>query len=139
MLILNDIELIKFLRPLGLLKNGEFLISNIFMTKNYLDAIEKQTIKNLNEKEMILLFELGDGFYNFFSEYRNDSFPIGIAGMSSVFQSIETNFPLVTKCEALKNFAIKQGVLVYNFEEALRLINSGEEQINYINKMLNSM
>lgn len=139
MLILNDIELIKFLRPLGLLKNGEFLISNIFMTKNYLDAIEKQTIKDLNEKEKVVLFELGDDFYDFFSEYRNDNFSIGIAGMSSVYQSIETNFPLVTKCEVLKSFAIKKGVIVYNFEEALRLINSGEEQINYINKMLNGI
>lgn len=136
MLVLNDIELVKFLRPLGLLKNGEFLISNIFMTKNYLEAVERQTIKVLADEELIVLFELGEDFYNFFSKFKNENFPIGLAGMSSIHHSIVTKFPLVTKCETVKKFAKEQGVLVYTFDEALRLINSADDKIEMIKRLI---
>lgn len=137
MLVLNDIELINFLRPLNLLKNGEFLISNLFMSNRYFDVTEKQFINILVEKEDILLFESGDNFYNFHSKLKKENLPIGIPTMASIHYSLENNLPIVTKCEIVKKIALDRGITVYNINEALRLINTGEEKISYINGILN--
>ncbi|MEO8534104.1 MAG: hypothetical protein ABI441_10145 [Flavobacterium sp.] len=137
MLVLNDIELINFLRPLNLLKNGEFLISNLFMSNRYFDVSEKQFINILAEKEDILLFESGDSFYNFHSEFKKENLPIGLPTMASIHYSLENNLPIVTKCEIVKKIALDRGITVYSINEALRLINTGEEKISYINGILN--
>lgn len=136
MVVLNDIELIKCLRPLNLLKDGEFLVSNIFMSKNYLEPVERQSLTELSNQEKIILFESGEDFYNFFHEYNAENFSIGIAAMSSIYYSHINRMPLVSKCNAVKKFAETQNVLVYDFNEALRFLNTGEQHINYINMML---
>jgi hypothetical protein len=136
MVILNDIELIKCLRPLNLLKNGEFLISNIFMSKSYLEPVERQSLIELSNEGKIIIFESGEDFYNFFHAHNSESFSIGIAAMSSIYYSKFNNMPLVSKCPAVKRFADDQNVLVYDFNEALRFLNTGENHINYINMML---
>lgn len=139
MVVLNDIELIKCLRPLNLLKDGEFFVSNVFMSKNYLEPVERQSLAELSNEEKIIIFESGEDFYNFFRKHNTENCSIGIAGMSSIYYSLINGMPLVSKCNAVKKFAEAQNVVVYDFNEALRFLNTGEQQINYINMMLDMM
>ena len=139
MVVLNDIELITCLRLLNLLGIGEFYFSNIYMTKHYLTVVERQCLIELSGQEKIVLFESGDGFYSFFGEYKSEKSPIGLPGMSSIYYAMENNLPLVTRCNVTKKIADENGVLVYNYDEALKFLNTQQAQIDYINKILNMM
>lgn len=139
MIVVNDIELLTCLRLLNLLGIGEFYFSNIFMTKHYLTVVERQALGELSEQEEIVLFESGDGFYSFFGQTKTDESPIGLPGMSSIYYAKENNLPLVTKCSLTKKIAEENGVLVYNYNEALKELNAQQTQIDYINKILNMM
>lgn len=139
MVVLNDIELITCLRLLNLFGIGEFYFSNIYMTKHYLTVVERQSLIELSGQEKIVLFESGEGFYNFFGESKNEKSPIGLPGMSSIYYAKENKLPLVTRCKLTKKIADKNGVLVCNYDEALKLLNTQQVQIDYINKILNMM
>ena len=54
MIVLNDIELITCLRLLSMLGKGEFHFSNLYMTKNYLTATERQSLNILFDEEKII-------------------------------------------------------------------------------------
>jgi len=139
MIVLNDIELITCLRVLNLLGNVNFYFSNLYMTKNYLTVTEKQSLNVLSEEEKIILFESGSGFYSFYNQLKTDECPIGLPGMSSVYYAKENNIPIATKCILTKRLAEENGVLVYNYEEMLKSINTQQAQIDYINNMLSLM
>jgi hypothetical protein len=106
------------------------------MSKNYLEPVERQSLTELSNQEKIVIFESGEDFYNFFQKYNSEDFSIGIAAMSSIYYSLINGMPLVSKCSTIKKFAEAQNVVVYDFDEALRFLNTGEQHISYINMML---
>ncbi len=136
MIVLNDIELITCLKLLNMLKSADFYFSNLYMTKNYLTATERQSLNVLSGEEKIILFESGSNFYSFFNELKTEQYPIGLPGMSSVYYAKENNIPIVTECKLTKRLAEENGVVVYNYEQILKSINIQQAQIDYINNML---
>ncbi len=122
-----------------MLGNGEFHFSNLYMTKNYLTVVERQMLKDLSDKEKIILFESGVGFYNFFHELKSEESPIGLPGMSSIYFAKDEKLPLVTKCKTTKRIAEENGIIVYSYDEMLKLFNTQQAQIDYINNMLTMM
>ncbi len=56
--------------------------------------------------------------------------------MSSVYYAKENNIPIVTKCRLTRRLAEEIGVLVYSYEEMLKLINIQQNQIDHINNLL---
>ena len=138
MLVLNDIELIDCLKPLRLLKDKEFYISNIFMSKNYLDIIQKQWMRAYHDEGKIVIFELENDFYKFYNEnlIHNN---IGIASMSSVFYCMRNKLPLITVSGLVKKFATEMNVDVFDFNQALTKINTAQGHIEYINNVMLKM
>lgn len=139
MIVLNDIELITCLRLLNMLGNEDFYFSNLYLTKNYLTATERQSITILSQEEKIILFESGSSFYSFFKEIKTEECPIGLPGLSSIHHAKEFGIPIVTKCKLTKRLAEENRVIVYSYEEMLKSINTQQAQIDYINNMLAMM
>lgn len=138
MMVVNDIGLVSCLKILNMLGNGELHFSDIFMTKQYLTVVERQSIRELSEEGKIVLFDSGNDFYDFYA-LNSNTFPIGLTEMSSIFYAKETNLPLITKCGLTKKMAEKNGILVYNYDEALKVLNTQEAHIEFINKILKTL
>ncbi|WP_345159841.1 hypothetical protein [Flavobacterium ginsengisoli] len=119
-----------------MLKSEDFYFSNLYMTKNYLTVTERQSLNILAEEKKIVLFESGSSFYSFFNKLDAERYPIGLPGMSSVYYAKENNIPIVTKCRLTRRLAEEIGVLVYSYEEMLKLINIQQNQIDHINNLL---
>lgn len=139
MIVLNDIELIGIMRPLKLLKDKEFVVSYFYLTGYYLNAVEKQTLKLLNENGDIDIFELSNDFYSFCNDCNKDELKIETTDISSVYYAKINNLPLVTRCKNVRNFAEFNNVKVYDIDEALKVINSSEVVINFINNMIETI
>ncbi|WP_312556502.1 hypothetical protein [Empedobacter brevis] len=136
MIVLNDIELIGYMRPLNVLKNGFFHVSYLYLSDNYLEYNEISTLKLLNENKDIVIFELSNDFYDFYNKAYLSNNMLGITDISSIYYSKINKIPLVTCCEVVKDYALKEGVLVYSPSEALEQINIDSNQINYLNHVL---
>lgn len=136
MIVLNDIELIAFMRPLKLLKDKEFLVSYFYLSGNYLDGVEKQSLKILNESGQIEIFELSNDFYSFCNNCDKEELRLETTDISSVYYAKINNFPLVTTCQNVKNFAELNKVKVLGIDEALKFVNSSQDAINFLNNMI---
>ncbi|WP_413998064.1 hypothetical protein ACMDB5_09720 [Flavobacterium sp. W1B] len=136
MIVLNDIELVSFMRALKLLKDREFLISYFYMGGNYLDGMEKQLLRMLDESGQIEIFELSNDFYSFCNNCDKEKLRLETTDISSVYYAKMNNLPLVTTCQNVKNFAELNNVKVLGIDEALKFVNSSQDAINFLNNMI---
>ena len=136
MIVLNDIELVGIMRPLNLLKDREFLVSYFYLTGYYLTAVEKQTIKLLNENGNLEVFELSNDFYSFCNICDKEELKLETTDISSVYYAKINNLPLVTRCKNVRNFAESHEVKVYDIDEALKIVNTSQDVINFLNNMI---
>ncbi|MXO34833.1 hypothetical protein GFU95_06735 [Apibacter sp. B3889] len=136
MMVLNDIEQIRPMHSLNMIKNGIFYISNLYLSENYLELNERLLINDLKNKEELKIFELSNDFYDFFFKNNNENLKIGITDISSIYYAMNNNLPVVTKCKFVKNFAEQNNVHVYDIDKALKIINIDQKYINYLNLMI---
>lgn len=136
MIVLNDIELITVMRPLKLLKDKEFVVSYFYLSGNYLEGVEKQSLKMLHESEQIEIFELSNDFYSFCNNCDKIELRLETTDISSVYYAKINNFPLVTSCQNVKKFAELNKVKVLGIDEALQFVNSSQDAINFLNNMI---
>ncbi|MBB1140155.1 hypothetical protein [Myroides sp. WP-1] len=135
-IVLNDIELIGFMRPLNLIKDGVFKVSSLYLTNNYLDMHEKLSLKNLADNGDLSLFNVDNDFYRFYYKVGGDNLEIDITDISSVYYAMIKDIPLVTNESTVKDFALKHSVIVYTPSEALTKISVSKEQIQYLDYIL---
>lgn len=134
MMVLGDISFLNPMRTLSLLKNKEFHVSYFYLTGNYLNVNEKAILRSLEQSGFIEVFELGNKFYEFYN--HNLSQNLAITELSSIYYAKKMNLPLVTECEKIVNFAIKNSIEVYKPDKALSLINVGQERIDFLNNIM---
>lgn len=132
MLVLNDIDIIKYLRPLDLLKEKEFQISDLFLGDFYLTPQEKQIIHILEKDEKIKLFTTDLGFNNLI-----DLYSVCPPEAASLYYAKLKRLPLVTQSDITKEVCDKMGITVYKPCEALKFLNKSDEKIDYVERMLN--
>lgn len=136
MMVLNDIELIRPMQLLNMIKNGIFYVSNLYLSNNYLESNDRLLINSLKSKEDLKVFDLTNDFYDFFNENNKENLRIAITDISSIYYAMKNNLPVITKCKFVKNFAQENNVLVYEPSQALKIINIDQEYINYLNLMI---
>ncbi|MCO6565161.1 MAG: hypothetical protein J6581_06935 [Apibacter sp.] len=136
MMVLNDIELIRPMQLLNMIKNGIFYVSNLYLSDNYLESNDRLLINSLKSKEDLKVFDLTNDFYDFFNENNKENLRIAITDISSIYYAMKNNLPVITKCKFVKNFAQENNVLVYEPSQALKIINIDQEYINYLNLMI---
>lgn len=135
-MVLNDIELIRPMQLLNMIKNGIFYVSNLYLSDNYLESNDRLLINSLKSKEDLKVFDLTNDFYDFFNENNKENLRIAITDISSIYYAMKNNLPVITKCKFVKNFAQENNVLVYEPSQALKIINIDQEYINYLNLMI---
>lgn len=134
MMVLSDILLLNPMRALGLLKDKEFCISYFYLTGNYVSPTDKLIIKDLEERGCIRVFELSNDCYKFCNKNTNQN--LAITELSSVYYAKQNNMPLVSNCKKITEFATNNGVIVYEPNIALKLINAEQDRINFLNNMM---
>lgn len=132
-MVLNDIELIRPMQLLNMIKNGIFYVSNLYLSDNYLESNDRLLINSLKSKEDLKVFDLTNDFFN---ENNKENLRIAITDISSIYYAMKNNLPVITKCKFVKNFAQENNVLVYEPSQALKIINIDQEYINYLNLMI---
>ena len=132
-MILNDIELVGFLRGLQLFKDREFYISHYFLADCYLTYTERQIILDLEREQKIELFEVGLEFLKI-----KDKYSLSIPEASNIYYAIQKGLPIVTKSKGIINVCQKVNIKVYKPCEALKLLNIGDERVEFIQRILNN-
>lgn len=130
-MVLNDIELIKYLEPLQLLQNEAFCINCMYLTGNYLSAVEKIKLRELEKLKKIKLFETDLNFY----KLKTDS--ISLPETSSIYYSKMNNIPIVTTNKIISNICKQNQIKVYTISEALKFLNIAEAKVDFINRLIN--
>lgn len=137
MFIVNDIEFIMCLRTLNMLSIGEFHFSDVYTTKHYLTVTERLIILELTDNRRINLFESGDKFYNFYQKNEHLDLQVGWGAMSCIHQALENKLSLVTTCKLTKSVANIYEVPVYNYVQALEILNIDKSKIDLFLNTLN--
>lgn len=132
-MILNDIELVAYLRGLNLFKDREFFISHLFLADYYLNHTEKQIILELEREEKIELFEVNFEFLKI-----KDKYSLSIPEASNLYYAKQKGLPIITNQKGIILICKEINVRVYEPCEALRLLNIGDEKVKFIQKILNS-
>lgn len=96
MMVLNDIELIRPMQLLNMIKNGIFYVSNLYLSDNYLESNDRLLINSLKSKEDLKVFDLTNDFYDFFNENNKENLRIAITDISSIYYAMKNNLPVIT-------------------------------------------
>lgn len=136
MMVLNDIWLISYLKGLGdVFKDNEIEISNLFLGGYALKYHEKQFIRSLNEQGKLGVFDTDLGFSNILSEASN---LISHANAASIYYAEKNNMPIITKHKIISAICKRRNIVVYKPLSALKILNIGNDKINFIEKILGS-
>lgn len=139
MTIINDIELIMPLRALGLIKNGFFGISQLYLTENYFKGTEVIGIKELEENGGLIIFDLSHEFYDFFNKNYVETPELAITDFSSIYYAQKYGLSVLSRCKHVKKFAIAKNVKICEPIEVLEKLNAEPEKINILEQIISTV
>lgn len=132
MIVLADIELMNFLRPLNLLKDEEILISELFLSDFYLTSVQRQAIVNLKDEKKVNIFETDLGFCALTREVG-----ISLPEASSIYYAQKMKVPLLSQNNLIIDICQDLNIEVQSALEALRFLQVADNKIDFIEKVLN--
>lgn len=139
MIVINDIELIMPLRALGLIKNGFFGISQLYLTENYFKPSEVFGIKELEENQDLTVFELSNEFYDFYNNNFFQNPELAITDISSIYYAKKYQLDVLSRCKHVNEFALKNHVKVCEPIEMLQKLNTEPEKINILERIISTI
>lgn len=140
-MVFNDIDKIFLMRPLKILEDREFYISQLYLGSRVLTYQEKQILRDLNEQEGIVLFDVEiDSLIKTIEKFKSYQVQIGMISkvqVANILYAKKNNLILVTNNPLVSEYCRKERVNYMSIDESLKLLHKGEDKIRFIKDILN--